>query len=65
MERLKDGDAVRVYEEGGGSMLPDGVLDGDTGTVLSIDDDGMVYLELPSSPYGYAEVAPEQLKLAR
>jgi len=60
--KLMEGDVVRFVERTGDD-LPDG--DGDVGTVLSIEE-GMAYVEAPTSPYRYAADVPvEQLEMVQ
>ncbi len=66
---LKEGDAVQFDEEAGYD-LPDGVVDGDSGRIMSIDVvgvggvDDVAYVEVPTSPYRYVEVNVGCLVLA-
>jgi hypothetical protein len=57
MKELQEGQLVQFVEVDG--MLPDGVVDGDRGTIMTIDrEDELVNVEVPTSPYGYAYDVP-------
>ncbi len=66
---MRIGDRVRVTGElAEGSFMPDGACEGMEGVIVSLEDAGseqLARVELPESPYGYAEFLESELELVR